>query len=157
MKRIIYVFSIVSLFVCGITDFGSGNFFKNKKDKNKEILMGLLVLSQSGYQWDLPAGFPTPNVPAGNPMSNDKVLLGRFLFYEKKLSQNQTQSCSSCHSQEFAFTDQKQFGIGSTGEVHPRNAQNLANVAYNNRLTWSNNNMTSLEIQARGPMFGITP
>jgi cytochrome c peroxidase len=49
------------------------------------------------------------------------------------------------------------FGVGSTGQVHPRSAQNLANVAYHPRLTWSNNLVKSLEEQARAPMFGISP
>lgn len=137
-----------------------GNSSSDSKEirRNGQLFYISSVLgNKSAYSWDLPASFPTPSVPAENPMSNEKVTLGRFLFYDKNLSQNQTQSCATCHLQEFAFTDRKPFGVGSTNEVHPRNSQNLANVAYNSRLTWSNNKMTSLEIQARGPMFGISP
>ena len=137
-----------------------GQTTSNSKDVGGNGLLFFLsstLGSKPAYNWDLPASFPTPSVPVENPMTNEKVILGRFLFYDKNLSQNQTQSCASCHLQEFAFADRKTFGVGSTGEAHPRNAQNLANVAYNTRLTWSNNKMTSLEVQARGPMFGITP
>ena len=49
------------------------------------------------YEWQLPAGFPEPLVPPDNPMSAVKVELGRRLFYDKRLSGNQTQACASCH------------------------------------------------------------
>ncbi|MFT5132777.1 MAG: hypothetical protein ACI9SC_001245 [Gammaproteobacteria bacterium] len=39
-------------------------------------------VSQTGYIWDLPSGFPVPIVPASNPMSESKVVLGRLLLYE---------------------------------------------------------------------------
>ena len=57
------------------------------------------------YAWRLPAGFPVPRVPADNPMSEAKVELGRYLFYDKQLSFNRQQSCASCHEQARAFTD----------------------------------------------------
>jgi cytochrome c peroxidase len=57
------------------------------------------------YEWRLPPGFPFPNVPASNPMTEEKVELGRHLFYDKRLSLNQTQSCATCHEQSRAFAD----------------------------------------------------
>ena len=57
------------------------------------------------YRWMLPKGFPKPRVPADNPMSDAKVKLGRYLFYDERMSGNGTQSCSSCHQQGLAFTD----------------------------------------------------
>jgi cytochrome c peroxidase len=96
-------------------------------------------------------------VPADNPMTPEKIELGRHLFYDNRLSGNQTQSCSSCHLQEFAFTDGRSRGVGSTGEVHPRGSMSLANVGYLTTLTWSNPLMTSLEYQALVPMFGDRP
>ncbi|RLB55668.1 MAG: di-heme enzyme, partial [Deltaproteobacteria bacterium] len=47
----------------------------------------------TGYDFHLPPGFPTPRVPESNPMNEQKVELGRFLFYETRLSFNETQSC----------------------------------------------------------------
>src|SRR5262245_31267935 len=72
------------------------------------------------YVWDLPDGFPVPTVPAESPMSAAKVELGRYLFYDTRLSANGTQSCASCHQQSKAFTDGLAQSIGSTGERHPR-------------------------------------
>jgi cytochrome c peroxidase len=151
------IFSFILFLGCNLSFANKSGNDKQKQFLNLAIVSSLNLRTASAYNWDLPNGFPLPKVPSENPMSSEKVALGRFLFYDKNLSQNQTQSCASCHLQEFAFTDRKTFGVGSTGEVHPRNSQNLANVAYNTRLTWSNNKMTSLEVQARGPMFGTTP
>ena len=109
------------------------------------------------YAWQLPPGFPVPAVPANNPMSAEKVTLGRHLFYDVQLSNNQTQSCSSCHQQALAFTDGRAQAIGSTGMQHPRGAMSLANVAYASTLTWANPLELDLEHQALVPMFGDDP
>jgi cytochrome c peroxidase len=109
------------------------------------------------YDWTLPAGFPFPKVPLDNPMTAEKVELGRYLFYDKRLSLNRTQSCATCHRQEKAFTDGRGRGLGSTGQLHPRGPLSLANVAYNPVLTWANPNMRSLERQALVPLFGDHP
>jgi cytochrome c peroxidase len=111
----------------------------------------------SSWVWNLPANFPPPLVPADNPMNEAKVELGRFLFYDKRLSANGTQSCASCHHQDKAFTDGRTLALGSTGEMHPRNAQPLANVVYNATLTWANPSLLSLEAQAQVPLFGERP
>ena len=109
------------------------------------------------YEWNLPPGFPLPNVPRENPMTKDKVELGRYLFYDKRLSLNQTQSCATCHKQELAFTDGRAHGLGSTGQRHPRGPMSLANVAYSPALTWANPNVRTLETQALVPLFGEEP
>ena len=111
----------------------------------------------STWDWGLPPGVPKPRVPADNPMSTEKVELGRRLFHDNRLSDNQTYSCATCHLQEKAFTDGLAHAIGSTNEVHPRGSMSLANVAYASRLTWANPLIESLEQQARLPMFGEMP
>lgn len=111
----------------------------------------------SDYDWQLPAGFPFPNVPSDNPVTAAKVTLGRYLFYDPRLSANQTQSCSTCHLQRFAFTDHRDRAVGSTGEIHPRSAMSLANVAYSPALTWANPTMRRLEQQTLVPIFGDHP
>jgi cytochrome c peroxidase len=111
----------------------------------------------SAWTWDLPKGFPTPRVPADNPMSAEKVDLGRHLFYDTRLSVDGTFSCATCHEQEVAFTDRKPRGVGVTGEVHPRGSMSLVNVAYSPVLTWANPSVRSLEVQALVPLFGEDP
>lgn len=107
--------------------------------------------------WTLPAGFPVPAVPADNPMSQAKVDLGRFLFYDKRLSGNGELACAGCHRQDLAFTDGAAFGKGATGQFTARSSQHLANSAYHPTLTWANPSLLTLEKQMEVPLFGESP
>ena len=124
--------------------------------------LSLLVLTATAvqaepYEFDLPTGFPPPRVPANNPMTTEKVELGRFLFYDTRLSGNQTQSCASCHQQALAFTDGMPHGVGSTGQAHPRGSMSLANVLYATTLAWANPLLFRIEDQVLIPLFGENP
>jgi len=114
-------------------------------------------VAQSDYVWNLPKGFPKPRVPADNPMSAAKVELGRYLFYDTRMSVNGRASCATCHKQELAFTDGRPVSAGATGEKHSRGAMSLVNIAYNAVLTWGNPQIKDLEQQALVPMFGEHP
>ncbi|MEZ4365995.1 MAG: cytochrome c peroxidase [Kofleriaceae bacterium] len=107
------------------------------------------------YPFPLPAGFPEPRLPG--PLTAELAELGRHLFYDVRLSGNQTQSCASCHRQELAFTDGLAQAVGSTGEVNRRHSPSLANVAYNPNQTWANPLLVTLEQQAVVPLFGELP
>jgi cytochrome c peroxidase len=110
-----------------------------------------------GYVWSLPPGFLAPCVPSDNPMTAQKVELGRRLFYDVRLSGNGTQACASCHQQKRAFTDGLAHAVGSTGVRHPRSAMSLANVAYSASLTWTDLDKTTLEDQMLAPLLGEHP
>lgn len=110
-----------------------------------------------GYAWKLPSHFPEPSVPADNRMSEEKVELGRHLFYDPRLSADETMSCATCHEQSLAFTDAQRVSQGITGESTPRSSMSLANVAYSSTLTWANPLLGRLENQAMIPMFGEDP
>lgn len=109
------------------------------------------------YVWNLPPGFPAPGVPADNPMTIEKVELGRRLFYDRRLSWNLTQSCGTCHLQPLAFTDGRAHALGSTGTRHPRGSLSIANVAYLSTFEWANPDLRSLEAQAPVALFGSDP
>ena len=64
------------------------------------------------WSWNLPKGFPKPPVPADNPMTAAKVELGRYLFYDTRMSVNGKSSCATCHKQELAFTDGRAVSAG---------------------------------------------
>ncbi len=110
-----------------------------------------------GWEWDLPPGFPVPRVPEDNPMTAEKVELGRHLFYDVRLSANGTQSCSSCHEQALAFADGRDLPQGSTGDTVPLNSMALVNVAYNATHTWASPVFENLSEQAAIPLFGEDP
>jgi len=109
------------------------------------------------YDWNLRESFPKPQVPVDNTMTNDKVKLGRFLFYDKNLSANKSQSCASCHQQSLAFAESLKTSVGSTGEVIRRNSPALVNIAYNKTLTWAHSELKTIERQLLLPMFGEEP
>lgn len=128
------------------------------------LLLGLgfyLIQSRSpqpgAWQWNLPAHFPVPRVPADNLMSEEKFQLGRHLFYDKKLSGNGTMACASCHFQNLAFTDGKAVSMGATGAPTLRSAQTLVNSAYHPFFTWANYSLVTMERQMIVPLLGENP
>lgn len=70
------------------------------------------------------------NTPADNPLTDAGAALGRVLFYDKRLSKNDTIACASCHLQANAFADPRQFSLGFAGGQTKRNAMGLANMSY---------------------------
>jgi cytochrome c peroxidase len=111
----------------------------------------------SGYRWQLPEGFPTPRVPPDNPMTVEKVELGRQLFHDHRMSGDGTLSCASCHRPELAYTDGLNRAVGSRGIIHPRSTMSLTNVAYNATLGWDDPTLTLLEDQVLVPLFNTQP
>ncbi|MEQ8205236.1 MAG: di-heme enzyme [Woeseia sp.] len=125
------------------------------------LLLGVVAVVRwpgyNDYDWRLPSGHPLPLVPDDNPMSVTKVELGRWLFYDTRLSITGEMSCATCHLQELAFTDGRARAVGATGEIHPRGSMSLVNAAFSGRLNWANHLLDRLEIQALTPLFGESP
>ncbi len=94
------------------------------------------VFSTTPYQLTY-GRLPTPIIPIDNPLTKEGVALGRMLFYENKLSRNNTQSCASCHKQAFAFSDTNKFSIGINGLKGKRHAMAIFNMAWHtNEFFW---------------------
>lgn len=92
-----------------------------------------------------------PPIPADNPMTEQKVALGRKLFFDPILSEDGTVACASCHQPDhgFASPDPKAIGIG--GREGKRNAPSILNRAYGTAFLWDGA-ATSLEQQALVPI-----
>ncbi len=89
------------------------------------------------YPFPAPAHFPQPNLPADNPLTVQGVALGKKLFFETKLSGNNTQSCASCHQPEYAFANGgKAVSVGVDGKPGTRRAMPLFNLAWQSAFTW---------------------
>jgi len=86
-----------------------------------------------------------------------KIKLGRFLFYDTRLSFNNSKSCSSCHDPIFCFTDTYRTSSGSAGFSVRRNAPSLINIGFQKRFTWADSSVTTLEKQMLFPMFNDNP
>ena len=112
---------------------------------------------QGEYIWQVPEGFPIPAVPADNPMTWEKVELGRQLFFDPRLSGDGSVSCATCHQPELAFTDGRSQARGIQNRIHPRSAMSLTNVAYNATLGWDDPSLTRLEDQILIPLYNTQP
>ncbi len=108
---------------------------------------------------DLPAHFRTAaarrfdNTPADNPVTDAGATLGRVLFYDTRLSANNTVACGSCHLQSRAFVDGQRVSKGFAGRLTDRNSMSLVNLRYypRGRFFWDERAAT-LEDQVLMPI-----
>ncbi len=93
------------------------------------------------------------NTPATNPITNDGATLGRVLFYDKHLSQNNTISCGSCHKAEASFNDNVAFSKGFAGGLTTRSSMALLNVRFykSGKMFWDERSL-NLEDQVLQPI-----
>lgn len=104
------------------------------------------------YTLAIPSNFPPMSIPPDNPMTVEGVELGRYLFYEERLSGDNTMSCASCHGQSFAFSDHgNQFSTGIDGVQGNRTSMVLQNLGWETRFFWDGRAMT-LEEQILEPV-----
>ncbi len=103
------------------------------------------------YVLEKPFLFPEMLIPEDNPLTVEGVALGRKLFYEKRLSGNNTLSCAGCHNQESAFSDSRKFSIGIDGIEGNRQSMSLVNIGYARFYFWDGRAAT-LEDQILEPV-----
>ena len=103
------------------------------------------------YDLVIPPFFPPMDIPADNPLTMEGVNLGRYLFWEKKLSGNDGMSCGTCHLPENGFSDPRQYSIGINGEVGTRQAMPLVNMGWSPTYFWDGRAVT-LEDQIYEPV-----
>src|SRR5262249_44814209 len=99
----------------------------------------------------VPLGLPDRDVPKDNPLSAERIRLGRQLFFDRILSADQTVACASCHSPEHGFAGAGQRPRGIRGQQTPRKAPSLLNRAYGTAFFWDGR-VKSLEEQALRPI-----
>lgn len=103
--------------------------------------------------FSLPLGLPAPlPIPEDNPQTPKKIALGRRLFFDRRLSPNDTMSCAMCHLPTQGFTvNEARLAVGINGQTTKRNPPTLYNVAYQRRLFHDGREFT-LEDQIISPM-----
>ncbi len=99
----------------------------------------------------LPLGLPPIIWPPDNPYSKVKAELGRALYYDKRLSSDNSVSCASCHDPRFGFTDGQKVATGIRGQKGSRSAPTVINRAYSGKQFWDGRART-LEDQVKGPL-----
>jgi len=144
-----------SIFLCVLASLVLASC--SSSDSTPESSVAVFGECGSGASFELPCGFPTPTEEENNPLSVEKIELGRLLFYDRNMSFNQTQSCADCHLQDKAFTDGLNVSVGSEGHIHSRNAMSMTNVVYNGTMNWANNQVVNLEQQALAVLLNEAP
>ncbi|MFY7965991.1 MAG: cytochrome-c peroxidase [Chitinophagaceae bacterium] len=93
------------------------------------------------------------NTPIDNAITNDGATLGRVLFYDKKLSKNNTISCASCHKQNLSFDDDVAFSKGFEAGLTSRNSMGILNLRFykSGKMFWDERAAT-LEKQVLQPI-----
>ncbi len=114
---------------------------------------------RGGFQAEVPEIPPLPlgldaellKVPDDNPITPEKVALGWQLFYDSRLSVDNTISCASCHMASAGFADPRRGSVGVGGAVGARQAPPVINAAFSESQFWDGRS-PSLEDQALGPI-----
>ena len=140
-KRLLSILGILLLILA---------FSQCRKDRVVDTIVSTSPIG-SPYTLEIPQGFPAPYIPSDNPLTIEAIKLGRHLFFEKRLSADNSMSCSSCHLQLAAFTDGKIRSEGIRGLKTRRHAMALFNLAWQEHFFWDGRAM-SLEQQALMPI-----
>lgn len=130
-KSILFLFLVTIVLISGTIDFNNLDNYANQP---------------------VPAYIVKDNTPSSNPITDKGATLGRVLFYDKKMSVDNSISCASCHKQEFAFGDTAQVSIGVNGTTG-RHSMRLVNSRFTleNKFFWDER-ANSLEEQTIMPI-----
>ncbi len=141
-------------------------FFRAFYDSTRQNIFSAtpnaLILPATSFNYAgpvLPAAFLVNPIlgqdttPATNVTTDAGATLGRVLFYDKRLSTNQTVSCSSCHQREHGFSDPRTFSVGFNGGLTGRNSMGLSNARwYERRHFFWDERANTLEDQVLQPI-----
>ena len=111
----------------------------------------LILEARTPITIDRPEGLPTFSIPSDNPVTKGKVELGKQLFFDKRLSKNDSIACADCHRVDEGWSDPRTNSIGFACIPTERNSQSILNAGYSTFLFWDGRSM-SLEDQAVIPI-----
>lgn len=137
-----------------VTDTATANIAVNAFEAVKlNFGLNIDVNNLFNYANQIKPNYITKDNSGNNRITNAKATLGRVLFYDKKLSVNNTISCASCHKQEFAFSDTAVLSNGVLGGRTVRHAMRLVNARFGNeaKFFWDER-AASLELQITQPI-----
>jgi cytochrome c peroxidase len=107
------------------------------------------------YELDIPFYVSLPTlIPEDNPIKVPAVELGQFLFWDTRLSANNTMSCGTCHSPAASFSDPVPVSVGIDGVSGTRSAMAIVNMVFQPHITWDGH-QPDLEGQAIGPVENV--
>ena len=98
-------------------------------------------------------GYAEMDIPSDNPMTDEKVALGKMLYYDKRLSGDGKRSCYGCHVKEHGLATDDQLAIGAFDKTLTRNVPTMWNVGYHDKWYWDGR-AGALEAQVKGAWGG---
>lgn len=98
-------------------------------------------------------GYAAMEIPADNPMTEEKVALGKMLYYDERLSGDGNRSCYGCHLEEHGLATDDKLAIGAFDKTLTRNVPTMWNVGYHDKWYWDGR-ATALEAQVKGAWGG---
>ena len=99
----------------------------------------------------VPAGLPRMRIPSDNPVTAEKIELGKQLYFDPRLSSDNTVSCASCHDPAKGWSNGERFATGVGGQKGGRSAPTIVNSGYSYFQFWDGR-AKQLEGQALGPI-----
>jgi cytochrome c peroxidase len=100
------------------------------------VLRVLVAANATPYRLTISKFFPRPDLPRDNPLTVEGVSLGSELFFDRRLSADNSQSCAACHHPRGGFAENRRFSRGIGGEIGTRNAMPLENLAWKKEFFW---------------------
>lgn len=100
-----------------------------------------------------PYGFQSMPLPTDYPLTQQRVELGRMLFYEPALSRDGSQSCASCHVQSDGLSDKRKYSVGIRGLSGTRQAMSIVNLGWHRRGFFWDGRVSTLRQQALHPII----
>lgn len=136
------------IFIC--VAFVAASFYflpaKNKREQASEWTKNLPLFIRDSIYLD-----------ESNSFSDEKIELGRYLFFDRRLSINRSKSCATCHDPKFSFSDGYRRSVGAFGDLHQRNSTPLINIIYRKYLTAADSTLHYPEQQIANPLFHDQP
>jgi len=122
--------------------FGNPAFFQTADEK-----------SRASFELKIPLGLDPQlqYIPENNPLTAEKIALGKMLYFDKRLSADNSVACASCHDPKFGFTDGKPVSTGIKGQQGGRSAPTVINRLFSDAQFWDGR-AADLEAQALGPI-----
>lgn len=144
VTKVLLLLGVVAAMLVLLVNSGSGPMQAAAPRQTKKFTMS--------FPPAIPADLWELFIPEDNPMTEAKVALGRDLYFDKRLSVDDTVSCATCHDPALAFTDGKPVAEGVGGKKGARNTPTILNAMFNVEQFWDGR-ASSLEEQAKGPLI----
>ena len=111
--------------------------------------------AEEGDRVDIQLSYLKLRIPNDNPLTVAKAELGKQLFFDPRLSRDNTISCASCHDPAKGWSNGKRYATGIGGQVGTRSVPSLVNAGFQQHQFWDGR-AGSLEEQARQPIESLT-